>query len=157
MKRSCENKQQLTLCHIWQWSSSPHGVSTNPFLSREKRGILQTPGIKTNSGDAKDTSQIQCQYHYSLSFSIYYAGVIFPFRWTSAKLIFEMYQCTPWVIWYSWLRWFPLAPCWKRFNTFRSARQFPVNSRATPARVVLYLASRRLWKWQSQQRYSHER
>lgn len=38
LKRSCENKQQLTLCHIWQWSSGPHGASANPFLRGEKGG-----------------------------------------------------------------------------------------------------------------------
>lgn len=57
MKRSCENKQQLTRCHIWQWSRSPRGVSANPFLSqREKGEFLQTSGIKTNPGNAKDTN-----------------------------------------------------------------------------------------------------
>lgn len=38
------------------------------FFPVKKGGILQTSRIKTNVGDAKDTSQIQCQYHYSLAF-----------------------------------------------------------------------------------------
>lgn len=88
MKRSCENKQQLTRCHIWQWSRSPRGVSANPFLSqREKGEFLQTSGIKTNPGNAEDASQIQRQYYYSRAvFYILCRRLLF--CWTGAKHIF---------------------------------------------------------------------
>lgn len=88
MKRSCENKQQLTLCHIWQWSSSPHRVSANPFLSGEKGGFLQTCGTKTDSGDTEDTSQLPCQYHYSFNFlyMMLESYISFPLRKSPAHI-----------------------------------------------------------------------
>lgn len=155
MKRSCENKQQLTRCHIWQWSRSPRGVSANPFLSQREKGEFFTDVRNQNKSRQRwrrltNPASIPLQ---PLSFLYIMQETSFLLDRSQAHIC----RCTnvsPGS--FSIHAWddFPLAPLLEALKHFplSATDRSPWTLRATPARAVLCLASRTLWKWQSPQR-----